>query len=190
MKKILLYSILALLTVGCTQQGRWNRQQKREIRQTLRDYRDMVYLEDMTDAEFIIFTDDVAEILEGTYPNYVTFMAMPMVDDTVESVVVTTIVSDIQANHRNMRHIFPYRDLVEDGVLPAKMSRDAILQFYNCLADDVNSYYGSLNSFVYAAINSALDDAVIANFQQQCASQFINGVETITITETDSLTYN
>ena len=46
----------------------------------------MVYLDDLTDAEFVLFTDQVAGELEGTYPVYATFVEMPGVTDTVDMV--------------------------------------------------------------------------------------------------------
>ena len=180
--------LLAVAAVSCTSQNKWNREQKREMRQLLDAYRDMVYLNDMTDAEFIIFTDDVAGILEQNYPNYVTFAAMPNVDDTITMVVVTTIVTDLQANYRNMRHIFPYHDLVEAGVLPSGMSREQLTAFYTCLAGKINNYFGSLQAFIYGAMNSVLDDAMILGFQQSCAAQMATEVvveETITVDSID-----
>ncbi len=173
-KKCLLYGLLALMAVGCTQQGRWNREQRREMRQNLQDYRDMVYLDNMTDAEYVIFTDNVAEDLESMYPSYVTFVSMPGVNDTVQAVIVTTIVSDLKANHRNMRHIFPYRDLTDAGVLPTGMHRDQLTSFYDCLARKINDYYGGYDSFLYAMMNYTVDDDLIYGYQQECASPYVD----------------
>ena len=44
---------------------------------------------------------------------------MQGVDDTVDMVVVSTIVDELDADAHNMRHIYPYRALVAQGVLPA-----------------------------------------------------------------------
>ncbi|MFR9251243.1 MAG: hypothetical protein ACLVK4_15720 [Alistipes shahii] len=73
-----------------------------------RSYRQMVYLDDLTDAEFVLFTDDVAGQLENSYPVYVEFVEMQGVDDTVDMVVVSTIVDELDADAHNMRHIYPY----------------------------------------------------------------------------------
>lgn len=105
--------------VGCSQKREWNHEQRKAMREALRSYRQMVYLDDLTDAEFVLFTDQVAGELEGTYPVYATFVEMPGVTDTVDMVVVTTIVDELNADARNMRHIFPYNYLVAQGVLPA-----------------------------------------------------------------------
>ena len=109
MKKILLsFSLLALFAtgfIGCSQQREWNREQRKAMREALRDYRKMVYLNDLTDAEFQLFADEVATALETSYPVYTTFIAMPGVNDTVDVVVVETIVEELDADARNMRHI-------------------------------------------------------------------------------------
>ena len=70
MKKFLLIvpvlARFAAAFVGCTQQQKWNHEQRKAMREALRDYRKMVYLEDLTDPEFVLFTDEVANTLEGS----------------------------------------------------------------------------------------------------------------------------
>ena len=95
MKKFLLYLPVMLILAagfGCSEQRKWNREQRKEMREMLRDYRQMAYLNDLTDAEFILFSDDVATALEGDYPVYATFVTMPGVEDTVQLVIVETVV--------------------------------------------------------------------------------------------------
>ena len=88
MKKILLciclLSTFAAGLVGCSQQRQWNHEQRKAMREALRSYRQMVYLDDLSDDEFVLFTDEVAGDLEGAYPVYTTFVEMPGVTDTVE----------------------------------------------------------------------------------------------------------
>ena len=80
MKKILLcVSLLSMFAagfVGCSQKREWNHEQRKAMREALRSYRQMVYLDDLTDAEFVLFTDQVAGELEGTYPVYATYNTM------------------------------------------------------------------------------------------------------------------
>ena len=68
MKKILLsvsMVTLAFLSItGCSEQAQWNRTQRQAMRDALKEYRRMVYLNNLTDAEFMLFTDDVALALE------------------------------------------------------------------------------------------------------------------------------
>ena len=117
MKKLLLcLPLLALFAAafpGCSKQRQWNHDQRKAMREALRDYRKMVYLDDLTDAEFVLFTDQVAGTLENAYPVYVEFIQMEGVDDTVDMVVVTEIVDELNAAARHMRHIFPYNTLAE-----------------------------------------------------------------------------
>lgn len=123
MKKILLcvplLAIFAAGFFGCSQQRQWNHEQRKAMREALRSYRQMVYLDDLNDAEFVLFSDEVAGQLENSYPVYMEFVQMQGVDDTVDMVVVSTIVDELNADARNMRHIYPYNYLVAQGVLPA-----------------------------------------------------------------------
>ena len=68
MKKILLcvplLAIFAAGFFGCSQQRQWNHEQRKAMREALRSYRQMVYLDDLNDAEFVLFSDEVAGQLE------------------------------------------------------------------------------------------------------------------------------
>ena len=173
MKKLVLMLIVAVTVCGCENSNRkWSEEQKREARQMLELYRDLVYLQDLTEAEYLLFADDVVDTLEAEFPNYVAFVAMPAVNDTVETYVVATIVDEIQADRRNMRHVFPYHHLVRINVLPSDMPREKIHEYYDCLAQHVNGYFGSYQAFVYGAMNSMLDDMVIADFLQKCSTPY------------------
>lgn len=178
MKHFLQYAMAALLVVtafsGCSQQARWNRAQRQAMRETLRDYRQQVYLNDLTDAEFMVFSDDVALALEEEYPVYTTFIQMPGVNDTVQVYVVTTIVNELNADARNMRHIFPYNYLVGRNILPSGLERQQQQAFYNCLAEKVDSYYPTMSSFINALMADTTDMSQIARFQQQCANDLFD----------------
>lgn len=181
MKKFILYIFLSVLLLGsCTQQGQWDREQRRQMRQMLNQWREMVYLSDMTDAEFVIFSDDMVAVLEESYPNYLVLTTMPYVNDTITNVIVSTIVDDIQANARNMRHIYPYRMLVSAGILADGLSREQLTMYYSCLAGKVNSAFGSLENFIYAMMDSTVDNNIILGFQKACASQVVIVEESIT----------
>ena len=161
MKKILLcIPVLALFAAGlagCSQQRRWNDQERKAMREALRDYRQMVYLDDLTDAEFSLFADDVSGQLEASYPVYVTFLEMPGVSDTVDMVVVTTIVDELNADARNMRHIYPYPYLVAQGVLPAGLNYEQQHGFYKCFASKVNNTYQTMGAFFNAVLADTTD---------------------------------
>lgn len=180
MKKLLLsltMLALALMTMGCSQQARWNHKQKQALREALRQYRDMVYLEDLTEPEFVVFTDGVATEIEEVYPVYTTFVQLPAVNDTVDMFVVTTIVDELNADAHNMRHIYPYRQLVSEGILPDRLTHDQQRSFYRCLAQKVNNYYTSLEEFVEAVIESDTSaNTQITQFQTQCAADLFNWV--------------
>lgn len=178
MKKILLsVSLLAMIAagfIGCSQQKQWNHEQREAMRQALRDYRQMVYLDDLTDAEFTMFTDGVAASLEGSYPVYTTFVAMPGMNDTVDMVVVTTIVDELNADAHNMRHIYPYSYLVAEGVLPAGLDHDQQRAFYNCFAGKVNMTYATMLQFFNAIMADTTNNSQIKALESQCASDLFN----------------
>ena len=108
MKRFLLsVSVLTLALCGfisCSQQREWSREQRQALRHMLRDYRQMVYLNNLTEAEYMLFADEVAADIEQSYPIYTTFIELPAVNDTVQVYVVATIVDQLNADARNMRH--------------------------------------------------------------------------------------
>ena len=189
MKKILLIvPVLALFAAafaGCTQQQKWNHEQRKAMREALHDYRKMVYLEDLTDPEFVLFTDEVANTLESSYPVYTTFIEMPGVDDTVEMVVVTAIVDELNADAHNMRHIYPYNYLVSQGILPAGLTRDQQKAFYQCFAGKVNAAYNTVSQFFNAVLADTTDLSQIRQMESQCANDLFEwSVTEIDVVET------
>ena len=189
MKKILLcVPLLAMFAaglVGCSQQRQWNHEQRKAMREALRSYRQMVYLDDLTDAEFVVFTDDVAGQLENSYPVYVEFVEMQGVDDTVDMVVVSTIVDELDADAHNMRHIYPYSTLVAQGVLPAGLDRSQQKAFYECFAGKVNAAYATTEQFSNAILADTTDLSQIRQMESQCANDLFSWVVTeVDITET------
>lgn len=189
MKRLLLsLTLLALVTAGfsgCSKQRQWNHEQRKAMREALRSYRQMVYLDDLTDAEFGLFSDAVAGTLENAYPVYVEFIQMEGVDDTVDMVVVTEIVDELNADARNMRHIFPYNVLVAQGILPQGLDHDQLKAFYNCLATKVNNTYSSMGQFFNAILADTTDLSQISQLESQCANDLFNWeVTEIDITET------
>lgn len=178
MKKFLHLTLVAFIGVtffsGCTQQAKWNHNQRQEMREKLREYRQAAYLNDLTDAEFSLFTDDVTLALEQDYPVYTNFIQMPGVNDTVQVYVVTTIVKELNADAHNMRHIFPYSYLVGRNILPAGLDRSQQHAFYSCLANKVDNYYPTMTQFVDALMADTTNMSQIARFQQQCANDLFD----------------
>mgnify|MGYP003296881213 CR=1 FL=1 len=172
--------------IGCSGKREWNHQQRQAMRQALREYRDMVYLNDLTDAEYLIFTDEVATDLETAYPVYTTFIEMPGVEDTVDMVIVETIVDYLNADRHNMRHLFPCNDLVAEGVLPAGLNLKQRREFYTCLAGKVNGAFLTLYDFVVALEADTTVTSQIAQMEADCADELFDWV----ITEVDIIETN
>ena len=185
MKKILLCaSLLAVFAAGfagCSQRREWNREERKAMRDALRSYRQMIYLDDLTDSEFVLFSDGVAGELENAYPGYTTFIQMPGVNDTVDMFVVTTIVEELDADAHNMRHIFPYDYLVGQGVLPAGLDRSQQKAFYTCLAGKVNATYSTMEQFFNAVLADTTDLSQLRRLEGQCADELFDW----TVTEID-----
>lgn len=179
MKKILLSLSLILAAIaitGCSQKAKWDHQQKQAMRENLRQYRDMIYLQDLTEPEFVIFTDSVTGNIEEVYPVYATFMQIPNVYDTIDMFVITTIVEELDEDAHNMRHIFPYRYLVSQGILPDKLSHEQQRAFYKCLAQKVNNNFSSTEQFLNAILTDTTANSQISQLQSQCANELFNWV--------------
>ncbi len=182
MRKIFLcVPLLALFTMGffgCSQQRQWNHDQRKAMRESLRSYRQMVYLNDLTDEEFALFSDQVAAMLENAYPVYTTFIDMPDVSDSIDMVVVTSIVDDLNADARNMRHLYPYNYLIAQGVLPTELDHEQLKAFYTCFAGKINSTYTSMTQFFNAILADTTNTSQIRQMESQCANDLFNWVVT------------
>ena len=181
MKKILLcVSLLSMFAagfVGCSQKREWNHEQRKAMREALRSYRQMVYLDDLTDAEFVLFTDEVAGApSKATYPVYATF-----VDDAGRGATRyehggrrRPSWRSCSADARNMRHIFPYEQLVARKMLPAGLDHDQLHAFYNCLAGKVNSTFVTLDQFVNAVMADTVNTSTMQRLEGQCANDLFD----------------
>lgn len=182
MKKILLcVPLLGLFVIGfgsCSQQRKWDHEQRKAMHEALKAYRQMVYLNDLTDPEFTVFTDSVTGELESAYPVYTEFIEMQGVDDTIDMVVVTMIVEELKADAHNMRHIFPYNTLVAQGVLPKGLDLGQQKAFYSCLAGKVNTTYQTLDQFFNAVLADTTDLSQLRQLEGQCANDLFSWVVT------------
>ena len=179
MKKSLLFIMLTAMVVvtGCSNERRWGMREREELRKELRAYRNMVYLDNLAEAEFDLFSGDVVEAIEIDYPVYTTFVELPGRGDTVEVYVVSTIVEELNANPHNMRNIYPYPYLVAEGILPSGLSHQAQRAFYDCLSHKVRRYYPSTTAFFNAVMNDSASQA-ITQMQMECAASLFDwGVE-------------
>ena len=153
------------------------------MRNLLRDYRKMVYLNNLTEAEYMLFTDRVLASIEEEYPLYTTFVELPSVNDTVQVYVVTTIVEELAADASNMRHLYPYRDLVAANILPDGLNRAQQNAFYQCFANAVDSTYANVSQLVNAIVADTVQTSQIAQMQSQCANNLFGW--TVEIVEVD-----
>ena len=181
MKKILLFITMvaiAAAVTGCSKERKWSHKEREELRKELRAYRDMVYLDNLAEAEFDIFSGDVVEAIEFDYPVYTTFIELPGRGDTVEVYVVSTIVEELNANPHNMRNIYPYPYLVEEGILPAGLNHQAQRAFYECFSKKVKHYYPSTQAFFAAVVGNDASQATLTDMQMQCAADLFDwGIE-------------
>ncbi len=191
MKRFLLsFSILlaAVALTACSQKAKWNHEQKKAMRENLRQYRDMIYLQDLTDPEFLIFTDSVTGDIEAVYPVYTTFVEMEGAQDTVDMFVLTTIVEELNADAHNMRHIYPYRYLVSEGMLPDRLTHEQQRDFYRCLAQKVNSQFISMEQFLMAIVSDTTSHSTMKQLQSECANDLFDWV--IEVEEVDIIPAN
>lgn len=183
MKTRLYTALLLLLTiagVACTPRAttttssEWTRQQRQQMRRTLLQYRDMVYIDEMTDAEFIIFANNVTDEIEYVYPLYTEFIEFPAVSDSIDMYVTTTIVEQLDADGANIRHIYPYRQLRRESILPEGLSRKELRAYYKCLARKINSEYSDFSEFFAAVVANTTNKGDITKLQAECAMSLFN----------------
>lgn len=178
MKRILLTLAIGAIVLGglfaCGEQAKWSREERQAMRNLLRDYRKMVYLDDLTEAEYMLFTDRVINSMERVYPVYTALVEMPAVNDTVQVYVVTAIVEQLDADASNMRHLYPYRDLVAANILPDGLSRAEQNTFYQCFANSVDNTYSDVAQLVNAMLADTLPSSQIAQMQAACANSLFN----------------
>ncbi len=153
------------------------------MRNLLRNYRKMVYLADLTEAEYMLFTDRVLASIEEEYPVYTTFVEMPAVNDTVQVYVVTTIVEQLAADASNMRHLYPYRELVAENILPEGLTRSEQNSFYQCFANSVDNTYADAAQLVNAIIADTVQTSQIRQMQSSCANSLFGWTVTEVIIE-------
>lgn len=177
----LLAALLLIFAIVACNRHSWSEQQRHEAREMVGEWREAIYLNDLSEAEYALFAGRVADILEMKYPSYVEFVEMPLVGDSVEMVIITAITSELKATPERLRHIFRYDDLVELGTLPTGLTRHQQNIFYRCLAEQINQNYGSMQSFVWDAIYSQLDDVLITQLLRHCAWPFWDVEMDITI---------
>lgn len=182
MKKCIftIVAIAAIMLVGgCAKEKKWGEAERNKLREELRAYRDMIYLDNLAEAEFVDFSGDVVEAIEIDYPIYTTFVELPGRGDTVEVYVVSTIVEELNTDPHNLRNIFPYPQLVADGVLPAGLNHQAQRAFYDCLSHKIKRTYRTTSAFFDAITNGTQTDSnKIADMQMQCAADLFDwGVE-------------
>lgn len=178
-----LFTIVALAAImlgsGCAKEKKWGEAERNKLREELRAYRDMVYLDNLAEAEFVDFSGDVVEAIEIDYPVYTTFVELPGRGDTVEVYVVSTIVEELNTDPHNLRNIFPYPQLVADGILPAGLNHQAQRAFYDCLSHKIKRAYRTTAAFFDALVDGTPTDAnKIADMQMQCSADLFDwGVE-------------
>lgn len=178
MKKII-YTLsiltIAIAVFACTTtNSTWTREQRATIHRALQQYRDMVYLEELTDAEFYIFSDNATDVIEESYPNFTEIMEMPLFADSIGVIVNTIIVEQLDADGANIRHIYPYRELKKEQRLPRKLSRKEQRSFYKCLARKINAEYSDFGAFFNAVLADTTDTSQIATFEAECAKSLFD----------------
>ncbi|MFI3281092.1 MAG: hypothetical protein R3Y44_03855 [Rikenellaceae bacterium] len=174
MKKVLLLSLTFSFTFflfNCSGPTSWSQEERATFITSLDDYRDMVYLNEFNDDEFIIFTSEIGSEAERRYPVYTKFIVMPALSDTLDMWVVTSIVEDLDTDAANMRYLYPYNTLVSQGILPVGLDHKARESFYRCFSQKVNLQFGSLESFFYAVITNSIEPNEISKLQNECATE-------------------
>ena len=75
-----------------------------------------------------------------------------------------------------MRKIYPYKELVAEGILPADLDRQAQRAFYECFARKVDNNFSSVGEFFNAVLADTTSNSKIEQLQRQCASDLFDWV--------------
>ncbi len=166
----------AILMFACStsQTNQWSKKERKTMRRALNEYREMVYINEMTDAQFFIFGDQLMDEIEINHPNYTEIIGLPYLDDTIKAYITTTIVEQLDADGSNMRYIYPYRLLKSENRVPAGLTRQQLRTFYKCLARKIDAQYSDFQSFFYAVAADTTDKSQIAQFQLGCAKSLFD----------------
>ncbi|MFR9619652.1 MAG: hypothetical protein SNH63_00360 [Rikenellaceae bacterium] len=172
----LLLACTIILLAACTtaQKGEWSKQERKTMRRALHEYREMVYLAELSDAQFFIFGDQLMDAVEMTYPDFSDVIEFPYLDDTIRAYITTTILEQLDADGANMRYIYPYRTLRKEGRLPEGLTRSEQRTFYKCLARKINAEYSTFESFFWAVAADTTNMSKIATFQSACAKSLFD----------------
>lgn len=178
MKKLFLILSIGVALLACKTSKQWTPEQRQQLREQIRAYREWSYLQNMNDAEFMLFTDDVAAMLEAEYANYTVLSQIPSMQDSLTQTVIVTLGNYVTTDARNMRYLFPYTSLVNGKVLPSGLSRDQIKEYYTCLADKINNGYTSMEAFLWAAMQNNVDSTMVGAMQRECAASLALDINT------------
>ncbi len=171
MKKVIypsLLLVLSLLFAHCSGPREWSVEEHKKFVTTLEPYRQMAYLREFNDAEFVVFSSDIGTMAEGRYPVYSEFVALPELSDTLDVWVVTSIVEQLNTNAENMRYLYPYHTLVNQGILPEGMDHAERKGFYTCLSEKVNATFPTMEAFFISVVNNALEEGTISEMMTDC----------------------
>lgn len=185
MKRLLvcatLFALTAAMFTACGPRQSWTAGQRQHMREILHNYRQMIYLDDLSNTEFTQFSDDVSAMLEAQYPEYTALSSLPAVADTVDMAVERVMAAQIKGDPRNIRHIYPYSYLVAQGVLPAGLDSEQQRAFYKCLSHRVFKVYTSGDEFIRAVMADLVEPIGMRLMQAECADELFGW----TLTEID-----
>ncbi len=145
-------ALLAAGFTGCSQQRRWNQEQRKAMRESLRGYRQMTYVNDLNDDEFVVFGQRGRETRKFVPRLHDLRPHAPGMEDSVEMVVVTTVVDELNADPRNMRHIYPYPTWCRRACCPRVSTVSSSVRSASRFAAKVNARYATMNQFFNAVL--------------------------------------
>ncbi|MFI3318087.1 MAG: hypothetical protein SNH88_02745 [Rikenellaceae bacterium] len=189
MKKYLLHLLfaVAIISLGaCAAAKKWSDKERAQMQAAIDNYRKMVYLDDLSNLEFDLFSEALISNAELLYPSYTVMVELPSSSDTLDVWVVNGIAEQLAEDADNMRHLYPYHKLVKEGILPEGLDHASRKAFYNCLAGKIKRRYPNMLFFVNALLNEKGTAEQIKLKQQKCAADLFDWevvVESVTVSE-------
>lgn len=169
-KFILILSALALV-ISCGQTRKWSDTDRESVRKMIREYRDQSAIRYMEDANYQVLEDSVMTAVELKYPDFRAFGSLPSQNDTLKTVVIDGMGYTIGPDFERLPLLFPYEQMVSEGILPADLTEAQVNQFYTVFTEKVKELYNTPYMFTVAILQEPGVPAQLATAMQESVQQ-------------------
>lgn len=172
MKRIIIAFCLNVFMLSCSNSAQWSEQEIYDFKQHLKSVSSLDYLKAMSEKELEDLTIDLAKAIRVHNPKYQQFIELPSAKDTITTYVISFMSYYLDSGARTLRSLYPYRDLVREGILPTGMSDSSKAAFYLCLENKLRARYKSMEFFLGALSYGQGAATQAQEYIKECAAEF------------------